>query len=356
MAYEGEFQMIRASICSLRAVAAKRLHSTNRLFFAKGGSVLFCLKTVILLSVTALLLSACVSSQRAQSGNSSAGQATEMRMSPIFLNEDLIHVNGKGELIVPPRFDGGELGISATEVIVSLPEWGFSANGLATVWVGGKFGFVNEKGEEIIPPRFDLASNFSENGLAAVMVNDKWGYINEKGEEVIPLRFDEISGDFFAYGLEAVRVDGKWGYINVKGEEIIPPRFDETWHFAENGLARVRVDEKWGYINEKGEEVIPPRFDKTWDFSENGLAVVMVNDKYGYINEKGEEVISPHFDGAKDFAPNGLAEVREGGKRRYIDRNGNAVFFVDSVCGMEILKNANGDILWPKEPVGQECE
>jgi hypothetical protein len=136
--------------------------------------------------------------------------------------------------------------------------------------------------EWAIKPRFGEAEEFAANGLARVWVNGKWGYINEKGEEVIKPRFDE-AWLFAANGLAPVKVNGKWGYINEKGKEVIKPRFDLVWSFAANGLALVLVNGKVGYLNEKGEEVIKPRFDGAWSFSANGLAPVKVNDKWGYI-------------------------------------------------------------------------
>ena len=139
------------------------------------------LKTALLLSVAALMLSGCLASLR----DESARQGAEMEISPFDLPPTKWsstnisrwgYINGKGEIVIPPRFgDAGE----------------FSANGLARVKVGEKYGFINKKGEEVIPPRFDETYGFSANGLAPVKVGRKWGFINEKGEEVIPPRFDD---------------------------------------------------------------------------------------------------------------------------------------------------------------------
>ncbi|MDR2091974.1 MAG: WG repeat-containing protein, partial [Azoarcus sp.] len=75
-----------------------------------------------------------------------------------------------------------------------------------------------------------------------------------------------------------------------------------------------------------------------------------------YINEKGEEVIPLRFDGTFDFDTNGLAMVLENREVAWINRNGQVVVKLASVCGAEVLLNANGDIIWPRATATQICE
>ena len=58
------------------------------------------------------------------------------------------------------------------------------SEGLATVKLDGKYGFINTKGKEVIPCKYDYAGEFSE-GLAKVGLDGKDGYINTKGKLVI---------------------------------------------------------------------------------------------------------------------------------------------------------------------------
>ena len=226
---------------------------------------------------------------------------------------------------------------------------------LVYVFIGGKFGYINAKGEMVIPARFDVAVDFTANGLARIKENGKWGYINAKGEMVIPARFDYV-GNFAANGLAYIKENGKWGYINAKNEMVIPARFDNADDFAANGLAKVRENGKWGYINAKGEMVIPARFDDANDFAANGLARVVENGKYGYINAKNEMAIPARLDDAWSFAANGLAYVKENGKWGYINAKGQTVVSYDKVCDTEVLKNAQGEIIWPQKTSAQICE
>ena len=54
-------------------------------------------------------------------------------------------------------------------------------NGLAQVWIDGKWGFIDKNGKEIVKPKYDAASDFSE-GIAPVSLGDNWYIINKKGK------------------------------------------------------------------------------------------------------------------------------------------------------------------------------
>jgi len=58
---------------------------------------------------------------------------------------------------------------------------------------------------------YEDISAFSQ-GISSVKVNGKWGFINQKNEMVVKPQFDEIG--YYSEGLAAVRIDGKWGFID----------------------------------------------------------------------------------------------------------------------------------------------
>jgi hypothetical protein len=122
-------------------------------------------------------------------------------------------------------------------------------------------GYIDGKGELVILPRFESAGHFDDNGLASVKEKGKWGYIDKAGQYVIPPRFD-FAWRFADNGLARVEEKGKYGFIDKAGAFVIPPRFDDAGHFlADNGLAPAKENGKWGYIDPQGKFVIPPRFD-----------------------------------------------------------------------------------------------
>ncbi|MDR3351675.1 MAG: WG repeat-containing protein [Zoogloeaceae bacterium] len=91
------------------------------------------------------------------------------------------------------------------------------------IFFDGKHGYINGKGEIVIPPRFDYADDFANNGLAYVKENGKWGWIDKTGTFIIPPRFDN-AWPFADNGLAPVKENGKYGYIDKTITFIIPPR------------------------------------------------------------------------------------------------------------------------------------
>ena len=107
-----------------------------------------------------------------------------------------------------------------------------------------------------IKPQFEDARPFSE-GLASVKIEGRWGYIDKSGEYVIRPQFDDAW--LFSEGLAHVAIGDRWGYINKTGKYVINPQFDYARPF-EDGLALVEIDGKWGFINKIGEYAIEPQF------------------------------------------------------------------------------------------------
>lgn len=286
----------------------------------------------------------------------------------------------------------------------------FSENLAAVRDVNGKWGFIDKFGRTVIESQFDLAYSFSE-GLASVVVGKKSGFINRMGKFVISPKYDEMFGMKFSEGLARVQENGMYGYIDKSGQYVIRPQYDyandfshglasvrnekhinyridksgrvikklpgsftsdnvlsslkgkfiafgkgetdthagiggasnfkgstvggyldEDGHYVVNpnleqvsgfadGMGQVLIDSKWGYIDEKGKVVIPPRFEDAYSFSE-GLARVVVNRHVGFIDKAGNFVIQPRFEETGVFS-NGLAYVFINGKYGYIDKSGS---------------------------------
>lgn len=90
-------------------------------------------------------------------------------------------------------------------------------------------GYINKLGQEVIPLKYEYAGEFSE-GLAAVYLDGKWGYIDKSGNEIIPLKYDDAHE--FSEGLAVVGLNGKYGYIDKSGNKIIPFKYDLASEFS----------------------------------------------------------------------------------------------------------------------------
>jgi hypothetical protein len=188
---------------------------------------------------------------------------------------------------------------------------------------------------EVIPFIYEETGNFSE-GLVSVMLDGKWGFIDETGAEVIPFIYDAAFD--FSEGLAAVKLDGRAGYIDKTGAEVIPFIYEGASDFSE-GLAAVSypdipsLDPHIVFINKTG-EVITPRYYSAEPFTE-GLAVVqhgMMN--YVYIDTSGTEVIS--IEGTNRGKPfsNGLALIYHFEDKYFIDKTGAVVIDLESIDGV----------------------
>ena len=86
------------------------------------------------------------------------------------------------------------------------------SEGLASVRVDDRYGFINKSGQVVISPQFKMASSFHD-GLARIEVNGKVGFINKKGNFQIEPKF-EIAGDF-TEGLSLVGI-GAWAEQHIE--------------------------------------------------------------------------------------------------------------------------------------------
>ena len=112
---------------------------------------------------------------------------------------------------------------------------------------GGKWGY-SDGFKIVIPTMYDEIFAFKE-GLASVEIDEKCGYIDEQNNVVIPLDYDTAMS--FSEGLAMVCRGEKCGYINKNNEVVIPFEYDAATPF-ENGEAKVKKDGKWGTITTEG--------------------------------------------------------------------------------------------------------
>ena len=112
---------------------------------------------------------------------------------------------------------------------------------------GGKWGFYDGF-KTVIPAQYDEVFSFHD-GLASVEVDEKCGYIDKDNNVVIPLEYETAMS--FSEGYAAVSKRDKFGYINKENTVVIPFEYDAATVF-ENGEAKVKKDGKWGTIYPDG--------------------------------------------------------------------------------------------------------
>ncbi len=294
---------------------------------------------------------------------------TDNTLYPIRQGKNLGYIDRMGKIVIPAKFPPGNntfhsnmnFGFDTKEEAYAPEKFKFS-EGLASIKVKDKWGYIDRNGTIKISPQFTEVNNF-KNGLAKVKFDDlQRGFIDTSGK-VIGKFSDVGSLADFNEGLAAVRIDGTWGYIDKSGKLVISPQFSNADEFH-HGFALVEFKDGYkGFIDKNGKIIFKDKFfyshngfregfawivfnpandvfysifiDKTGkilanrkfqmvnDFNE-GLAGVKIDDKWGFIDETGKTIFKPQFQEVGDFNE-GLAAVKIDGKWGFIDKTGSIV-------------------------------
>nr|WP_319382429.1 WG repeat-containing protein [uncultured Roseibium sp.] len=238
-----------------------------------------------------------------------------------------------------------ERGSQEQRIPNTFQDAGQFSEGLATVRVDGKYGYIDRTGEMVIEPHYDLAGRFKD-GLAEVFVGPLAGVIDRGGSFVVEPRFGRIyhfTSDTFlftdtprrpnielAYELNwgpslYQEFTGGVGLYHVENGLISDKRyyvekFDDysrglIWA-SENRL----TDARFGLLRSDGTWQVTPRYRSVSQLS-NGLAVVQgVPDKdgepalYGAVDDTGKLIIPLQFGKISDWSQQ-FARVRHPGEK-----------------------------------------
>ncbi len=246
-------------------------------------------------------------------------------------------------------------------------------------WIAFQGGFYDQKLKDyIIPPQFEEVDAFSE-GLAAVKIKGKWGYINSDGELVIKPKFTKAGPfkndraiavvgsvgavfDTFVSTEETLLIDidgevvkkNKFITFGCLGCDLIPVRKELGGIDRKSGTF---IDAPLGYMDRNLNLVIDFKFSSAGDFASNGIAHVTSfnEDKSFYIDKKGKAVRNIEFSqqnkienkDKKAARKNGFSDY-EKGMKVYKSREGKRIIYEEKVCDQNVIKNANGKVIWPK--------
>jgi len=177
------------------------------------------------------------------------------------------------------------------------------------VWfnVDGAQGLMNAKGVVLADPVYDLifgptSSAYFVDGLASVAIDDKYGYLNPSGDLVIPTIYDYA--DDFSEGLAVVLTEGEYGYINKDGDIIINAIYYDAYSFNTFNQAIVSTYntetsiETFKVIDKTGADV----FGGYDDINETPFGYVgTLNDLFYLIDTEGVRVDNVGYDDYVSF-------------------------------------------------------
>ena len=150
-------------------------------------------------------------------------------------------------------------------------------------------GFINGKGEIVIKPKYDTPLNYQDlcvfkSGKATVSKSDKYGAIDTTGKVVIKFSQHQLGriNTLFPYKKKEL-----WGYMNLNGKSIVDP----IYNYAEDikdGSCLVQKDTLFGCLDSKGKILIPIKFDNIQQLNETPYLIVQKNSLLGIIKTNGE--------------------------------------------------------------------
>lgn len=237
-------------------------------------------------------------------------------------------------------------------------EVGNFKEGLASVKLNGKWGFINTLGEVAIPLIYENVQEFRkgisvvirnnkveiidklgklivstnydnatplDNGFCIVYRNRLCGLVDRQGKEIILSKYEGLSylnENLFSFTLKEYSDYYKdyvcqKGVIDIAGRILfkLPPtpskygvQYCGSISVFKNGLAKVQYNNKYGFINTNGKEVIPIKYAETGNFSDGYVWVKLNSNRYIYLDKDGNQTISDYYHLASDFR-DGIAKV-----------------------------------------------
>ncbi len=198
----------------------------------------------------------------------------------------------------------------------------------------GKWSLVNSSGKAIGSAIYDNMGNngnFSD-GLLSVTLKRKSGYIDTTGKVIIPLKYDECN--MFEFETATVWSEGLCGLIDTKGKILIPIKYsliENSWDDTKVAVSiynKTTERPKYGLFTRTGKQVYPVSYNEIKDMEE--LAVGKEKPKTD-ITSTEREVIPGLF----------TMEVENSLKQQGGDLYGHINIYSDGATFLYVKENDN---------------
>ncbi|WP_303864739.1 WG repeat-containing protein [Alkalibaculum bacchi] len=192
--------------------------------------------------------------------------------------------------------EDNKLGVSdlSGNLIIPATNYNLEANDDNTFLAedeNGSWILLDAKGELLkdFGSEYVLINAFT-NGLARVYINGKWGLINKSGDQIIEPIYLSISDH--SKGFVTVKGDNYLqGLFATNGNKILKQEYNEIiTDRADNYIIAGNANNKKGIYDYSGNQIIPSEYHYIGDFN-NGFASVSINDKYGLIDKTNKLIV-----------------------------------------------------------------
>lgn len=173
-------------------------------------------------------------------------------------------------------------------------------DGMVTVSIGDKYGYMNLEGELVIEAKYDYAADFSK-GIAVVGNRDTGnsGVIDKTGKEIIAPKYAYILHSTDGY-LVATDKEGKTTLFTAEGKALFEKSYDSVGVYSGESDEEVTVfvhgatiavnNGKSGLLDEAGKKILPFEYEDLNIMDEN-LLLAKKDGKFGIIDRRGKVVV-----------------------------------------------------------------
>jgi hypothetical protein len=223
-----------------------------------------------------------------------------------------------------------------------IEQIGYTSEGLKSVKLEGRWGYINKEIELVIDNIYDSAFPFN-NGLALIYIENeqKTGVINKLGEYILdPIKEDKVALEFnhlvAGYGYEENK---KWGFKDYDGNILLEAIYEYTMAKSDS-IIIFCMEGKVGFIDLETGFKLEPIYETADNYNKSVLLPYMaVNNSIAFYekNKNSDEYIMKLVDNTNNeliafktsradyrlpYIYEELMPVFDGEKWGYINKNG----------------------------------
>jgi hypothetical protein len=210
---------------------------------------------------------------------------------------------GDGSWLVEPRFQ------NVSPLI----------DGLASVTLDGKAGFIDRTGAFAIAPVFDKAWSFKPGyGRTSVVQDGKAGVIDRTGAWVFRTDYQQINlAEVYGkdrnskppFGWHFKKAD-RWGLLDLDGHVLLDADFDQSVSVGQDGRLVAYQNKEWLYFKTDGTPLQPPD-GRIVDAAYNSKPPYMmkIGDKFQLVDAESKPITPLQFDAFAGLA-SGIRNVK----------------------------------------------
>lgn len=164
------------------------------------------------------------------------------------------------------------------------------------------FYLINMKNEKILNKKFNSIGEKIE-GLISVTLDGKFGYLNSKGDEIIPIIYSELGLPQNELIIAKDDSNQKFGVIDFKNKFVVEPKYSYISSRNKNFFIVGNEEAKEGVVNKNGKIILPLEYSDLEFKGDNLIIGYNKNNEYKLIkiNEKSSKVLDLNISEIIDY-------------------------------------------------------